>query len=344
MRFFLGYFGVFCCLLMTVSCQRTIQEPVAEDSRVDTMTAMEHVYERGALVAATNWATLNYRLLDGRPAGLHFELLDNFCDYLGVDLVLRVDDSMPHGYDLLREHAIDLFAGVFDTLVIDTAFHYLIFSSSMATDYTFAWVIPDRNDTTLTVAVDAWMADFESQLVRRTFNRYLRGGKARSDAAFRDTDHISPYDALIRVEATREGWDWRLIAAIIYQESHFKPDLENPSGAYGLMQLMPVTMRKYGIDYDSPVEDQIAAGVKLLSHLSQKLPESIADSVERVHFSLACYNAGLSQVLEARRRAERHGHNPDVWTDNVELYTPRQTYYFVREVTKRYSHYKALIE
>ena len=48
--------------------------------------------------------------------------------------------------------------------------------------------------------------------------------------------------------------------------------------------------------------------------------------------------------MEARERAAKKGKDPDVWEDNVEHYTPRQTYHFVRDVIKRYSHYKALIE
>jgi membrane-bound lytic murein transglycosylase F len=110
------------------------------------------------------------------------------------------------------------------------------------------------------------------------------------------------------------------------------------------MQLMPVTMDKYGIDYDSSVEEQLEAGGKLLLHFDQNLPASISDTLEREKFMLACYNAGMGHVLESRLAAEKHGKDRNLWTDNVEFFGPKQTYYFVKEVTKRYSHYKALIE
>ena len=157
-------------------------------------------------------------------------------------------------------------------------------------------------------------------------------------------DHICQFDSVLRTEAEKIGWDWRMLASIIYQESHFKPDLVNEKGAFGLMQLMPVTMAKYGIDYNSSVEEQLEVAGKLLLHFDRELPESIIDSLERDNFILASYNAGMGTVLEARKRAERNGKNPDVWLDNVELYSPRQTYCFVREIQKRYSHYKILIE
>ena len=157
-------------------------------------------------------------------------------------------------------------------------------------------------------------------------------------------DHICEYDDLIKAEAQKMGWDWRLLASIIYQESRFKPDVVNDKGAFGLMQLMPFTMEKYGIDYDSSVEEQLEAGGKHLLHFDCDLPESISDEIERRKFVLASYNAGLGSILKAREKAEQHGKNPDIWTYNVEEYAPKQTFYFVREVTKRYSYYKKAIK
>ena len=157
-------------------------------------------------------------------------------------------------------------------------------------------------------------------------------------------DHIYQFDLLLRIEAEKIGWDWRMLASIIYQESHFKPDLVNEKGAFGLMQLMPVTMAKYGINYNSTIEEQLEVAGKLLLHFDRELPESIIDSLERDNFILASYNAGMGTILEARLRAERNGKNPNIWIDNVELYSPRQTYYFVREIRKRYSNYQILIE
>lgn len=155
---------------------------------------------------------------------------------------------------------------------------------------------------------------------------------------------ISEYDDLIRAEATKIGWDWRLIASLIYQESRFKPHLINHKGAFGLMQLMPSTMEKYHIDHNATVEQQLEAGGKLLVHLDKKLSTVVTDSLERVNFILASYNAGFSRVMNYREQTQENGGNPNVWFDNVECYSPRQTVAFVREITERYSYYKASIE
>jgi membrane-bound lytic murein transglycosylase MltF len=63
-----------------------------------------------------------------------------------------------------------------------------------------------------------------------------------------------------------------------------------------------------------------------------------------MYFILASYNAGLNKVMKYRELALQHGRNPNVWSDNVERYCPKQTIAFVRDITNRYSHYKTIIE
>ena len=349
MKSFLHFIVVLGCLGTLASCRPPAQpepEPVpVEVLPVDTLTIMERIEEREELVAITNNGFLNYRLYDGHPAGFHFELLDDFSELSGLNLQMIVNDSLNECFRLLKSGLVDVFAGVFDTLVTDNVFQFIPIATPVETEQTFAWVILKHDDdSSFYDAIRLWLDDFKGSQMRRTFYGYFSGSKIRRDSAFMVTDRISRYDKMIKAEAKKYGWDWRLLASIIYQESHFKPDLESEKGAYGLMQLMPVTMEKYGIDYESSEEEQLEAGVKVLNHFNRELPETITDSLERINFILASYNAGMGHVLEARHRAEKHGKNPNVWIDNVEFYTPKQTYFFVREITERYSHYKNLIE
>lgn len=345
-RIFLGLF----CLLLAVACHETVApkpepEPEIIEEPEDTLSILENIQERGAIRAITNKGHVNYRLLDGRPAGFQFELLDDFCEALDLDLSLSVNDSLLECYQMLKDGEIDIFAGEIDTLLIDTSLCYRRIELPVEQDRIFAWItLNSDNDTSLITVIDLWMGDYKSSDLRRCYYRYFNGKKIRNDSSFKAMSHICQYDNLIKAEAKRMGWDWRLLASIIYQESHFKLDLESEQGAFGLMQLMPVTMDQYGIDYDSSVEEQLEAGGKLLLHFDHNLPESISDSLEREKFMLACYNAGMGHVLELRIAAEKHGKDPNLWTDNVEFFAPKQTYYFVKEVSKRYSHYKALIE
>lgn len=349
MKSILRFIALSICLLALASCHHPMPpEPQPEPEvvlPVDTLTVMERIEEREELMAITNQAFLNYRLYDGHPAGFHFELLDDFCDLSGLDLKLSVNDSLEGSLHLLKSGLVDLYAGVFDTLIIDDAFEVFPIATPVETEQTFAWVIlKHEGDSSFHDAIQLWLDDFKGSQMKRTFYSYFSGSRIRRDSAFMVTDRICRYDKIIKAEAEKHGWDWRLLASIIYQESHFKPDLESDKGAYGLMQLMPVTMEKYGIDYESTIEEQLEAGVKVLNHFNRELPETITDSLERINFILASYNAGMGHVLEARHRAEKHGKNPNIWVDNVEFYTTKQTYFFVQEINKRYSHYKNLIE
>lgn len=341
---------LFCLCLMT-ACPRpqntpeVIVEEPAPPPPMDTLTIMEHLEESGILRAATNNKMANFLLIDGRPAGFHFELLDDFCEFIDLNLELSVNDSLPDCYQMLQDGLLDVFAGQIDSTDLNDAFHYIIIKTPVESDQLFAWVVnKNESDSSLYHTIDEWLADYHSNDIKKCFYRYFDDKGPRFGANSKIPQQICQYDNLIRAEAKKIGWDWRMLASIIYQESHFKPDLESDKGAYGLMQLMPVTMEKYGIDYDSSVEEQLAAGGKVLLHFGRELPESISDSLERGNFILACYNSGMGHVLESRHIAEKHGKDPDVWTDNVEFYTPKQTYYFVKDITKRYAYYKALIE
>jgi membrane-bound lytic murein transglycosylase F len=132
---------------------------------------------------------------------------------------------------------------------------------------------------------------------------------------------ISPYDVLIKQQADILGWDWRLLAALIYSESQFNPEAESWAGAIGLMQLMPSTARRMGLadaDFFQP-EANLKAGIKYLQRLN-KMFSSIEDSNERAKFILAAYNSGEAHIFDARALAEKYGKNRDLWTDNVDLY------------------------
>ncbi len=159
------------------------------------------------------------------------------------------------------------------------------------------------------------------------------------------------------------GWDWRLLASMIYQESEFKPNVRSWVGAYGLMQMMPKTFEKYGLDTTASPQQQIIAGSKYLKHLEGQLPEEITDSTDRIKFTLASYNSGLGHVLDARRLAMKYGKDQDIWIDNVDYFILNlsdeyyyhdtvvyygylrggETYNFVNEIFKRYDDYRNLI-
>ncbi len=226
------------------------------------------------------------------------------------------------------------------------------------------WAVDKHEgDSSLLVELNSWIDSFEQRNLNRILAKYVNAANA-FNAKSLSGDHISFFDDVIKKTANEIGWDWRLLASLIFQESRFKMDLESEKGAFGLMQLMPVVMEKYGIDYEATPEQQLWAGGQLLSQLDNSLAEKVTDSVERVKFVLAAYNAGLGHIYDAQRLAEKYGKYPDVWDDNVDYFILNkskkqyyndtcckagplrgiETYRFVEEVLDRYYQYQASFE
>jgi membrane-bound lytic murein transglycosylase F len=141
----------------------------------------------------------------------------------------------------------------------------------------------------------------------------LGGAGRRSD---REAS-ISPYDALARRYGAAHNLDWRLVVALMYQESRFQEGLVSPAGATGLMQILPETAAELGVvDLHDP-DESVRAGTLYLSRLVQRWDPRLPLST-RLRFALASYDAGLGHVLDARQLAREIGLNPDRWYGNVE--------------------------
>ncbi len=179
-----------------------------------------------------------------------------------------------------------------------------------------------------------------------------------------DVDRISSYDDLFRDLCKDTDYDWRLISAIAYSESHFNPHIVSYRGAEGLMQVMPYVARRLGVQGDmTDPEHNILAALKLLDKIEETL-DFAPDTpfVDRMKIMLACYNAGISHLLDARRLARKYGLDPDSWDDvsaclgmksDPELvkddgvkfgrFNSSQTIAFVNEVFSKYTSYCANI-
>jgi len=122
---------------------------------------------------------------------------------------------------------------------------------------------------------------------------------------------LSRYSPFIKAAAKKHGFDWRLISAQIYQESHLNPWAKSPAGATGLMQLLSRTARSLGVkDIYSPVEN-INAGVQHLKSLYDLFKS--AEGNDRLLISLAAYNIGQGHIQDARRLAVKMNLDPNSW-------------------------------
>jgi peptidoglycan lytic transglycosylase F len=132
-------------------------------------------------------------------------------------------------------------------------------------------------------------------------------------AAFhqRIKDRLFRYSPFIKAAAKKHGFDWRLIAAQIYQESHLNPWAKSRAGASGLMQILPSTARSLNVsDLFDPVQN-INGGVQYLKKLYEYFDS--AKGRDRLLISLAAYNIGRGHMSDARKLARNKGLDPDKW-------------------------------
>ena len=117
-------------------------------------------------------------------------------------------------------------------------------------------------------------------------------------------------------------FDWKLIAALAYQESRFNHKKRSPAGAVGVMQIKPSTARDRQVNLPNikDLETNIHAGVKYLAFLRDRyFSDPLLTREEQENLTLAAYNAGPAKVRKLQKRAEKLGLNPHKWLYNVEV-------------------------
>ncbi len=126
------------------------------------------------------------------------------------------------------------------------------------------------------------------------------------------TQRLPRYRAWFQEAAAKYGIDWRLLAAIGFQESHWDPTATSPNGAAGVMMLTAGTAQAMGIKNRDDPKDSIFAGAHYLAEVRRLVPKHIPEP-DRTWFTVASYNVGFGHVEDARIIAQELGKNPDSW-------------------------------
>jgi peptidoglycan lytic transglycosylase F len=203
--------------------------------------------------------------------------------------------------------------------------------------YATAWALSARSQTSIDRAVVDFFIQSEGDGLReslweRYYGHYGRFDFVDARAFLRAYDERFPplrdyfFDAGAAV-----GIDWRLLAALSYQESHWDPDARSPTGVRGLMMLTRRTAEDLRVTRLDP-RQAVDGGARYLADLHRRLPASV-DGDDRLWFALAAYNVGLGHLEDARVLTEQRGGNPNVWRD-LRRYLPLLSKKSVADTTR----------
>ena len=187
-----------------------------------------------------------------------------------------------------------------------------------------AWLFPANQDDSLITAAKAFIEKMQTdgtiaQLSERFYGHLDHLNYVGARTFMHHVENRLPnYETLFRDNASIFSMDWRLLAAIGYQESHWRPNAVSPTGVRGLMMLTRNTANYIGINNRLDAEESIQGGAKYFRMVHEKIPERIAEP-DRTWFALASYNVGYGHLEDARKLTEGAGKNPDRWMDVKEF-------------------------
>ena len=183
-----------------------------------------------------------------------------------------------------------------------------------------AWAFPFSGDDVLYNAARQFFGRIQKDGTLKTLiAKYYDNSRrmSRIDAGT-FAEHVATllprYRAMFQEAQEATGIDWRLLAAIGYQESHWDPLAESPTGVRGLMMLTEETAQRLKVKNLVDPKESILAGAKYLVLLKEGIPERIAEP-DRTWLAVAAYNQGLGHLEDARILAQRLKRNPDTWAD-----------------------------
>jgi len=152
-------------------------------------------------------------------------------------------------------------------------------------------------------------------------------------AFVRDIKEVLPtYREFFEEAGSRYDVDWQLLAAMSYQESHWKADAISPTGVEGIMMLTLKTAAELNIEDRTDPYSSIMGGAEYFAGIHRRLPDSLTDS-DRLWVAVAAYNIGIGHIYDVRRLLKRQGKNADSWRQ-IEKHLPLLTNPQVYETLK----------
>lgn len=233
----------------------------------------------------------------------------------------------------LKDHSIeDLYAMVddeeFDLTIADStanAVHLRFFPTlkaafDISSEQDIAWALKKNADPEFVALMTGFFSQLEADgalaRIKERYHAYLPGYDQVNTHYFlrHIQTRLPELELYFQAAAQNTGIDWRLLAAVAYQESHWRPDAVSPTGVRGVMMLTQLTAREMGVKNRNDPAASIAAGARYLARMKRRIPKRIPEP-DRTWMALAAYNVGWGHLEDARILTQRAGDNPDRWAD-----------------------------
>ena len=189
-----------------------------------------------------------------------------------------------------------------------------------------AWAFPHAEDSSLYDAARDFFQRLKSSgkldhLMERYYGKTVKIGFVGTNTfKFHADIRLPKYIEYFKQAAIDNDFDWKLLAAMAYQESHWDPNATSPTGVRGIMMLTTNTAQELNIENREDPKQSIFGGARYLRIIEKRIPKRI-EGKDRLWLSLAAYNVGLGHLEDARILTQRGGANPDKW-DDVQRYLP----------------------
>lgn len=189
---------------------------------------------------------------------------------------------------------------------------------TLAKNQELSWIVAQGDDNSLVDAINEFFTEAKADgsltgLADRFYGHVdVLGYVGAFSFAKNLQDRLPKYEPYFIQYGKKYKLDWKLIAAIGYQESHWNPDAVSPTGVRGLMMLTTNTAKAMGVANRLDAKQSIMGGAKLFANLKAEITEAIAEP-DRTFFALAAYNMGQGHVKDAQQLAKLQKLDANIW-------------------------------
>lgn len=222
---------------------------------------------------------------------------------------------------LVWEQVIDVTIADSNELAMARRFYpELRVAFDLAPPQPLAWAFPMHEDRSLYRAAQDFLREMRESgeldvLIDKHYGHVERFDYVGTTTYRRHIlERLPEYQKFFQRAAAKHGLDWRLLAAMGYQESHWNPRAVSPTGVRGIMMLTRDTAKRLKIKNRRDPKQSIEGGARYIAELLTRIPERIPEP-DRTWLAIAAYNVGLGHLEDARVITESRGGNPDLWKD-----------------------------